>query len=258
MAAPTYAMERQQFEVMAKGNHLSSLVSPALRRAFSSSLLLHVLGVSLFGVGVYFWPKTPPMPVPAGVFLDVAEALSPVPRDAEHGHLERAMAKISPESREAPSPEVPEAHSAMSLEPRVMIPAHATEWIPSAPEVGLVGVKEPAAPSYSSLGDGDRTASIPATLIAGGSLPIALSKILPHYPYGARVRGEAGQVSVWVHVNESGSVESAVVLESSGFNSLDNSAIDASRKARFKPAERDGKSVAADMNLQFEFRLEDR
>jgi len=52
-------------------------------------------------------------------------------------------------------------------------------------------------------------------------------------------------------------VDSVSVEAGSGFPALDESALSAARKARFKPAEQDGKPVPSEMNLRFDFRLQD-
>ncbi len=65
-------------------------------------------------------------------------------------------------------------------------------------------------------------------------------------------------MTVQVRVSAKGAVDAAEVVSGSGHPVLDASAVAATKAARFKPAEQDGKPVSSGMNLQFEFRLEER
>jgi len=56
-----------------------------------------------------------------------------------------------------------------------------------------------------------------------------------YYPSSSKRSGEAGQVDIRIVVSESGVVESAAILRSSGFPRLDQAAIEISRSYRFEP-----------------------
>jgi len=237
-----------------------------LRRAFFLALLLHVVAVALILTGIIYWPATRVMPVPAGIVLDVVDTI-PVPMAAaEAPMLERALAEIPPESRAISVPAVPGVLPAMIPEPTVKFPDQTAVWIPVPPEMApVIGTARLAVPNDHVPGPptgapaaGVRAESISSPGQAGEGRPIALAEILPHYPYGARTRGESGRVTVHVRVSDKGIVESVEVVAGSGYQALDDSAVAATTKATFKPAERDRKPVPSDMNLQFEFRLEER
>jgi len=206
------------------------------------------------------------MPVPVGMVLDVTEPLSAQITSAEPPVLDRALAVIPAESRALSSaPPVPEIRQAVIPELPLKMPDQEEVWVPVMPEVGggasSVLVSSPL--GQTSGVTSVTTAAVRAKFDSGtgqgtGGRPIALAEILPHYPYGARARGEAGWVTVRVRVSDQGTVESATVVSGSGHSALDDSAVAATTKARFKPAEQEGKPVPSDMNLQFEFRLEER
>jgi protein TonB len=80
--------------------------------------------------------------------------------------------------------------------------------------------------------------------------------IHPTYPLGARLRGEEGVVIVRVTVNNAGRAEKVEVMKSSGFASLDESAVDAMKKARFV-AKNGGVINGGQVTLPFRFRLVD-
>jgi protein TonB len=78
--------------------------------------------------------------------------------------------------------------------------------------------------------------------------------IRPAYPLGARLRGEEGVVVVRVTVSQSGRADKIEVMKSSGYSSLDGSAVSALKKARFM-----GKNSAVmnggEVTLPFRFKL---
>ena len=94
----------------------------------------------------------------------------------------------------------------------------------SRPKHGSTGngnVATEAGPGSDALPDGARGAVL------------GINDINPHYPLGARARGEEGVVTVKMVVNDRGRAEKAEVLRSSSFPSLDRAAIEAVNHARF-------------------------
>jgi protein TonB len=89
----------------------------------------------------------------------------------------------------------------------------------------------------------------------GTASPIEMS-IAPHYPVGSRIRGEEGIVKVQVLVAENGTPLKTSVLTSSGFSALDQAALKAVSKAKFKPAIAAGKPMQSEAQLTFRFCLE--
>jgi protein TonB len=86
-------------------------------------------------------------------------------------------------------------------------------------------------------------------------MPVALSAIEPRYPFRARTRGEEGRVTLRVEVDAEGHATEAAVTASSGSELLDGAAMDAVRRSRFRPAQRDGRRVPGETALAFEFKL---
>lgn len=77
----------------------------------------------------------------------------------------------------------------------------------------------------------------------------------PPYPADALSRGIQGVVTVRLRINSSGEVESAVVVESSGTPSLDESARRTALQWRFEPARLRGISVVATIDKPVRFTL---
>ena len=75
----------------------------------------------------------------------------------------------------------------------------------------------------------------------------------PKYPRVSRKRGERGRVLVRVFINRDGSSEKVEIEQSSGFDRLDQAAMDSARKCRFIPAKRNGKPVKTLATIPYTF-----
>lgn len=102
----------------------------------------------------------------------------------------------------------------------------------------------------------------PQTLIAAEQrgaltelLPSYLRNPAPVYPQLARERGDQGTVVLEAEVLPSGGCGQLRVLDSSGHAMLDQAAVHAVRRWRFKPARRWGKPVALWVEIPITFRL---
>jgi len=85
--------------------------------------------------------------------------------------------------------------------------------------------------------------------------PSPKRSIRPDYPKGARQRGEQGAVVLEIQVDAKGAVSGTKVVVSSGFAELDEAAVKAARKAKFRPAKSGNKSVASTARLKLDFKL---
>jgi TonB family protein len=75
----------------------------------------------------------------------------------------------------------------------------------------------------------------------------------PQYPPDAAQRGHYGRVLLEVRVSDRGTVDSLRVVESSGYESLDNAALEGVAEWIFEPAIRGGRPVAAVVNVPINF-----
>ena len=84
----------------------------------------------------------------------------------------------------------------------------------------------------------------------------ALEGVLsPKYPWLSRKRGEEGKVTVEISVSVTGKVTQSVILESSGYERLDQAAIEAVKKANYKPALKKGIAIPSKLILNVLFKL---
>jgi len=91
--------------------------------------------------------------------------------------------------------------------------------------------------------------------VGGGvSAPRALNTPDPEYSEEARKAKYQGTVVLWLVVDQNGRPQQVKVARSLGMG-LDEKAIEAVRKWTFEPAQKDGKPVAVQINVEVNFRL---
>ena len=83
--------------------------------------------------------------------------------------------------------------------------------------------------------------------------PVMLKQATPDYPDLARKAQIEGIVVVTVTIGKTGLVENAVIFKS--IPMLDESALDAAKQCKFKPAKQRDKFVKVKMNVPFNFKL---
>ncbi|MEJ5234131.1 MAG: TonB family protein, partial [Geminicoccaceae bacterium] len=88
-----------------------------------------------------------------------------------------------------------------------------------------------------------------------GFAPGSADNPLPRYPTVARRRGIEGTVTLEVKVSASGLAEQVVLARSSGSALLDEAALEAVRRWRFRPARRGGEAVPGVVTVPITFRL---
>ena len=117
----------------------------------------------------------------------------------------------------------------------------------------------------ASEGDGDIVVDIaeedflpaPTDFIPVEIYPEMISPSKPEYPRLAKQAGITGLVWVSALVNEEGEVLKAIVGKTSGVTSLDEAAVKAAYKCRFKPGIQNGRPVKVWVTYKVEFELTD-
>lgn len=121
----------------------------------------------------------------------------------------------------------------------------------SAGQTGAAGAAsagngDAASAGQPGSGEGDRP---PRYKLGSGSTPY------PPYPVVARRNGYQGRVVVRLAVAADGRATGAEVLESSGYDVLDQSAVETLRAWKLEPALTAGKAVPGSVNVPVRFRL---
>lgn len=244
-------------------------------RPLASSLLVHgAIAIALFVLAQrVMLPAplaTPPIPM---VFLppeparpprppEQAEPVRPLPEPPPLPAPEPKVAQPPPapvwQAAPRPRPVVKEVHRPKP--PRgEPLPARAVvhpRSVPSEPEPAAEAA--PAQPPPPAAAPGRPIAPPPAEagpLIPPRPLSAAAGNRPPYYPDAAKERGEQGRVLLRVDVTADGRASAVVVLRSSGFGRLDESAVAAVRAWRFIPATRGGRAVAGIAEVPVNFAL---
>jgi protein TonB len=83
----------------------------------------------------------------------------------------------------------------------------------------------------------------------------ALRNPKPHYPISSRENGEQGAVMLYACITDHGKVERVDLAQSSGYPSLDRSALNTIRHWSFRPAQESGKTIPMCYHLPIRFLL---
>ena len=143
-------------------------------------------------------------------------------------------------------PPAPVIAAAPSAEPAAfVVPAPPPAEPIQAPSVP-VAIQAPPAPP----------APAPAPKIIPASAVQYLEPPAPEYPRLSKRNAESGRVMVRVFIDTAGLPRNVQVSSSSGFVRLDDAAVAAVQKARFKPYTENGQPTAAWTNVPINFELE--
>ena len=86
--------------------------------------------------------------------------------------------------------------------------------------------------------------------------PILISKNSLQYPKIAVASNYSGEVELRVVVNKTGDIEHVVIKKSSGYEVLDNSAIDYAKKLKYLPAQIGDTTITIGLDLKIRFQLD--
>jgi protein TonB len=177
-------------------------------------------------------PPTPPAP-PAST--------SPTPQPKQE-----VQAKTKPEAKPKPEPKP------KTLEPSSTPPADASQ----AKAAEAAKVAESQMPNAAvAPANSQGTAGTPIQTDIGKLVVVYQPDADPYYPSFSKRAGEQGEVVVRLIIDETGVVEEAVLLRSSGFARLDRAAEQIGRRYRFKPYTVNGNPARISTNLLIKFNL---
>ncbi|RXR07492.1 energy transducer TonB [Pseudoxanthomonas composti] len=116
----------------------------------------------------------------------------------------------------------------------------------------------PAPPSIDETAGQTTAAGGSAAPAAGGGTPIPIQgqNPAPRYPNAAMRKRETGTVVVRVQVDAQGDPVGVALIGRSGSRELDRSAMEAVRRWKFQPAQRNGAPAPGSVDIPFEFNLD--
>ncbi|MBI2313532.1 MAG: energy transducer TonB [Betaproteobacteria bacterium] len=164
----------------------------------------------------------------------------------------RAQARLPRASAQTEVNPAPEAVPVAVPAPRPETTVIASQATGNAPPAPLSRPAESAVPPAPASRPADPAAPSGAFVYAA-----YLHTPLPAYPSSARRLGQQGVVLVGVRVSREGIPGEVRLAKSSGFEALDEVALEAVRGWRFSPARRGGEPVASWIEVPVRFRLEE-
>jgi periplasmic protein TonB len=173
-------------------------------------------------------PKPEPLPEPE---------LPPTPKPA-------VMTKPAPASKPAtPQPAPPQ-------KPAPQPPAKVATAKPASPAPAVPTTTKPATPSTPGVPSG-----VPGGTGQVTKQPFPTRNPKPDYPRRAKELGQQGVALVTVYISEFGRVDKVELKQSSGHALLDEAALEAAKKWRFRPAQLNKRAVPSKVEIPFRFEL---
>lgn len=231
---------------------LSLDARPAISRqaglAFFLSVLVHGAAIAgLLARGLFAPPPAPPVPLEI-TWIAPAPNVTPQPIASPPAAPPRHAS-----ARPKPIPvRTAQLITATRREPNETRPVSAPPAAPveAAPAAAQVQASQASNPPAAA------TASTPAAPPTPARFEAAyLRNPAPAYPAESRRRGEEGRTLLRVRVLADGSPEEVHLHLGSGFERLDQAAIDAVRRWKFVPAQQGGSAIAAWVIVPIQFSL---
>lgn len=90
------------------------------------------------------------------------------------------------------------------------------------------------------------------------TLPTLQEDLEPDYPHEARKEGLEGSVEMNMLVNDEGDVKQTIVIKSSGYQVLDDAAVQFAKKLKYNPAKKQGKPIDVWVSRVMHYQLVER
>jgi len=231
---------------------LSLDARPAISRqaglAFFLSVLVHGAAIAgLLARGLFAPPPAPPVPLEI-TWIAPAPNVTPQPvASPPAAPAHHASARLKPVPVRTP-----QLITAARSEPNETRPvsAPATTPVEAAPAAGPLQTSQSSNPPAATAASAPAAPPTPARFEAA-----YLRNPAPVYPQESRRRGEEGRTLLRVRVLADGSPEEVHLHLGSGFERLDQAAIDAVRRWKFVPAQQGGSAIAAWVIVPIQFSL---
>lgn len=244
---------------------IASPLAPALPQPFMSSTSSTCISKRLAVVGtviglhvVGLWAMQ------SGLIARVVEIVVPV--------------QVMAEMIEAPQPEIPPAPPPPAPKPQPVVnkprpvpkpvprpvPVPVAEPLPQAVEPATITAPEPPPPveqapaPVTEPSPAPQPSPVPERIELPSSDPDYLNNPRPPYPLLSKRLGEQGTVVIRLRIDREGKPTEAEILTSSGFERLDQTALQAARRWRFVPGKRNGVPEAMSVTVPVRFDLETR
>lgn len=231
-------------------------------------LLLHAAALWALQRGLIEHPVLPAISAPHLITAQLLTPPTPAPAPVEAPPPAAAPAPVPPRPEPVPEPPKPEPIRRTPPKPRVVAkppapkpaPAHPQRTTPPAETVAPapVAAPAPATPSPAATAPSPSAAEpAPARTVPPSSSAAYLNNPPPAYPAMSRRLGESGTVVLRVLIGVNGRAEQAQIDKSSGYERLDQAALETARdRWRYVPGTRNGVPEAMWFKVPIKFVLE--
>ncbi len=196
-------------------------------------------------------PQQPPEPETPAVSVEHAAASLPPPEPQPEIALEPEIKVELPPPQEVPPVQTAELKPADPPKPRPKPPAAK----PSAPRPNAASAWTHAPVPDAGIASTTQQASAASMVVFEGKPRYRYPPTPPVYPQRSIELNQQGEALVRVRLDPNGSAAEIVLWRGSGFPLLDRAALTAVRGWHFLPAVRDGRPVAAWVEIPVRFHL---
>ena len=157
-----------------------------------------------------------------------------------------------------PPPPTPPVRRPLAPEPRLITAAPTpapAPFVASPPPEAVPPAPAPVAVAAPVASVASPPAPAPSRNLSASSVQY-LEPLRVEYPRLSKRLGETGVVTLRVFIDEAGRVRDAEVIRTSGHPRLDDAAMAAVQKARFKPPSENGQAVSGYAQVPVDFQLE--
>jgi protein TonB len=245
------------------------------RKATVISLLLHVVLLTVIGLMI---TKTVAMQEVPEQYIEL-ELDSGIPKG--DGRTENSAIDAAANNKVSAMPAAMSQSdtlvTAKEQTPSVVTPAHSLSVLAAEPSTQSIGASDASTSQEGGVGAGTTSGNSSGSGselgtgtgageggggrsgngVSGISSPSILSQVEPVYPNQSRQAGQEGTVVLKIQILENGRSGNVSVYQSSGWDVLDDAAIDAVEQWRFVPAKKreSGQAIVCYITLPVVFRL---
>ena len=189
------------------------------------------------------------MVVPAEVLVEFIEPAKPIVTPPPPAPQPKPQPAQKTPVKPAPLPPAPVPVAIADTTPAPNAPTGTTQPQPPTPPITVAVAPAPPAPAPAAP-------PAPPRIELPSSNADYLNNPRPTYPPLSKRLGEQGKVLVRVFIETDGSASKAEIAQSSGFDRLDQTALDTVRRWRYVPGKRAGVPEAMWFNVPINFVLE--
>ena len=216
-------------------------------------LSLHVLALWALQTGLLYKAAEMVIPVEAIASLDAQTKSPPALKKPE------PVKPVVLQPREAPQP-APAPVPSPAVPVPAPVPVAIQEAIPTPNSAAGTSAIQPGPSPIGTSPAASKSANGPTTVASKVELPSSSAEYLhnpkPIYPNASKRRGEQGMVLVSVLIGADGVAQDAKVKTSSGFELLDQAALNTVKSWKYVPGKRGGVPEAMWFNVPINFVLE--